>query len=108
MRAAILATGRARHSHGQNFAVTGCPSFSTCQSIETDRTLSNRNTASFKNACNLLKIHAERISNRNTKAISAASRLFHPEGLSPVPITVHKSRFTAFRFIRLNPRRAVC
>jgi hypothetical protein len=73
MWAATSTTVGTRQSRGRNLAVTGGPAFPTCQSSVTNRALSNRNTIPFKNLRNLLKMHAEHISNRNTNTTSAAS-----------------------------------
>src|SRR5579863_4147093 len=75
MWAATSATRRARQSQGWSLAITVGPAFASRQSSARNRALSNRNKVPFKNLRNLLKIQAEPISNRNTNAIPAASRL---------------------------------
>ncbi len=92
MWAATSATVRARQSERRSLAVTVDPLFATCQSSVTNRAISNRNTISFKNVRNLLKIHAKHISNRNTNTISAASRSPQPGGLPGG--TSHESQIT--------------
>jgi hypothetical protein len=92
MWAATPATGRARQSRGQNLAVTAGSRSPTCQSSVTNRALSNRNTIPFKNVRNLLKIRAERISNRNTNTTSDGSRSRQPADL--LGYTIHESQIT--------------
>lgn len=92
MRVATSATRRARHSRGPSLAVTDRPSVAAHQPSAANHALSNRNTTSFKNVRNLLKTHAERIPNRNTKAISAATRSQQTAGLPAG--TNHDSQIT--------------
>ena len=116
MWAATSATVRARRSQGKSLAVTGGPLFPACQSSVTNRALSNRNTIPFKNVRNLLKINAERISNRNTNRTSAASRSpqlaglldgtnhesqIRSPGISIHPVESSPTRVLASRFRRV-------